>query len=292
MENLKILITYFFTTIVLISIVLIDYFHEYIENLIPSLPPLFIPGATIAICVIIGYMLFLHENKFNRIKYEFLTITTHKFRTPITAIRWLLSSLKKQITYEERLSVVKQIEIHIDRLTETVDVLSGLAKFDSKLEYAFEVTWPREMIESTLSKYAPQAMEKNISFNFTSDQDIPLVIIDKRRIQSVIDALIENAIHYSLKEGRVDVSLRKDGNFVVIGIKDSGMGIKNENLNKIFQRFWRSSEAKLANPEGMGLSLSMIKEIIRKHKGKIWAESPGLGKGATFFVKLKISKKK
>jgi len=292
MENLKTATAYFTLTVGLILLLGVNYFHDYIESIFPGTPGFFIAGSTSVLCIIGGYILYRRERKIDRIKYEFLTVATHKFRTPITAIRWLLDSLKKELSYEERINVVKQVEVSVNRLMEVVDMLTGFTKFESKLEYAFEVTWPRQMIEDSLGKYAPQANEKNITFNVTADNDIPLVIIDKRKMQSAIDILFENAIQYSPKGGRIDISLRKDGNFVLIGVKDEGVGVKKSDIPGLFKRFSRTKQARQADPEGMGLSLSMMKEIVKKHGGKVFVESEGLNKGTTFFIRLKASKEK
>lgn len=292
MENLRLSVTYFFLTLVIVFIVLSNYFHSYIENLIPNTPLIMIPGVSVFFCIAIGYIFYVREKKVERMKYDFLTIATHRFRTPITAIRWFLDSLKGEMLYEERMDVVKQIRTLVDRLMETVDMLTGFAKFDRGLSYAFEVTWPRDMIDISLSKYAPKAKEKDIVFNVVTDHEIPLVIVDKRKIQSVIDVLFENAINYSKKGGQIDVNLYKDGRFVGLKVTDHGIGIKNRDLHNLFKRFYRSNEAKLASPEGMGLSLYMIKEIVREHGGKITVESPGLDKGTTFTVSLRASNKR
>ncbi|HEY9584124.1 MAG TPA: HAMP domain-containing sensor histidine kinase [Candidatus Paceibacterota bacterium] len=292
MENFKTAVFYFSTTLLLLLIGAVNHFHEYLEGFYPYFQNDLILKISLLILAALGYVLYRREKRINQVKYEFLTIATHQFRTPITAIKWLVNSLKGEMLYEERMRVVKKLEVVSGRLGDIVDALSGMVKFDSSLQYAFEVAWPRDMIDVSIAKFGDQAHQKGIEFNVTSDPDIPLVIIDKRKIQSVIDILIENAISYSPSGSQIDIDLKKNGRFVILSFKDKGLGIKFGDKNKLFKRFWRSAEAKIAMPEGMGLSLSVAREIVRKHGGRIWAESGGLNKGSVFFVKLRVSDKR
>src|SRR3989344_1228706 len=291
MENLKTMVFYFSVTLLLLLVAGANSFHTYVESFQPYLPSGAIFKISVVVIITLGYLLYQREQRTNKIKYEFLTIATHQFRTPITAIKWLVNSLKGEMLYEERMKVVKQLGVLVERISDVVDALSGLARFDNSLSYAFEVAWPRDMVDVSLSKYGERAHEKGIKFNIQADHDIPLVIIDKRKIQSVIDVLFDNAIVYSPAGGEIDVNLKKFGKFVILSVRDRGIGIKFSDTGRVFKRFWRGTEAKRIAPEGMGLSLSVMKEIINKHGGRIWAESAGLGKGATFFVKLKASNK-
>lgn len=292
MGNLKTSAFYLSATFLLLLITVANYFHEYIEGLFPYLPNDLVFKISIIILIVLGYGLYRREKRINQIKYEFLTIVTHQFRTPITAIKWLADSLKSEMLYEERMKVLKQLNVLVERISDIVDALSGLAKFDNSFQYAFEVTWPRDMVDVSISKYGEQAHEKNLKLNVTTDHDVPLVIIDKRKIQSVIDVLLENAILYSPPGGEIEINIKKSGRFVILSFKDHGIGIKFGDMGRLFKRFWRSAEAKLAAPDGMGISLSVMKEIMAKHGGKIWAESAGINKGSTFFVKLKASKER
>lgn len=269
-------------------IVLLNYFHQQIETVIPFYG-LFILLVSITTFSIFGYFLFERELEIENIKYQFLTVVTHRFRTPITAIKWLVGNLRKEVMREEKLGMLDQIDLSVARLSEAVDVLAGLARFSNKLDYAFELTWLREMIDAALMKCKQQFKEKNITFSISSDQDVPLVMIDKRKIQFVVDTLLENAILYSAKDGHIDISLKKDGNYVILSLKDNGIGIDRHSLPHIFEQFFRTDDARSVDTEGMGLSLFMINEIIKKHNGKIWAESEGVNKGSTFHVKLKVS---
>lgn len=280
---------YFLGTIGLFGVFLIGFFHLDIQIALPFISSYFIIIAAAIFFSLFGYSLFGREKETVNMEYQFLTIATHKFRTPLTAIKWLIGNLRKEVSREEKIDIVNKIESSVDRLSETVDILTGLAKFSDRLDYAFEMAWLREMIDASLLKNKNLFSEKNITFSIATDHEIPLVLIDKRKIQFVIDMLLENAISYSQGGGKIDIFLDRRGKFVIMSVKDYGLGIEPENLSKIFQPFFRTKDARAADTEGMGLGLFVINEIVKKHGGRVWAESAGKGKGSTFFVKLKIS---
>ncbi len=242
--------------------------------------------------LLVGAYLWWHDSENHNFKYQFLTVATHKFRTPLTSMKWMVDELKGEISREQKINLLKQIEISINKLVNIVDILTGLAKSEEDLEYTFEVAWIREMIDQTIAKYSPIIKEKNIIFDIRTDHHVPLVIVDKRRMQFVFDALFENAIKYSPIGGKIEVSIIKQGNFLRLGIRDSGIGINTVDIGRMFTKFFRSEKAKVVNTDGMGLSLALVSNVIKIHGGKIWVESDGEGRGATFFLKLKITEKK
>ena len=289
MNKKAIYFRYIFISTLFVILVSLNYFHEEIMSFVPFFPNFLLPIFSIIIVIVTAYLLLQKELDVDNLKYQFLTIATHKFRTPLTAIKWITSSLTKEVTHEEKANFLRQIDVSVNRLMEVVDILTGLARFDHRMEYAYETTWIRQMIDVSLDKYVPEYKEKNINFSITADPEIPLVIIDKRKIQFVIDALFENAIRYSPPGGQIEISLRRKDQYVVFSIKDHGIGIGRNEISNLFKRYWRSNESKAAFPDGMGLSLAMVKEIIKRHHGNIWAESKGKGAGTTFFIKFPIA---
>ncbi|MFC1757123.1 ATP-binding protein [Patescibacteria group bacterium] len=112
---------------------------------------------------------------------------------------------------------------------------------------------------------------------------------DKNKIHQVVSNLLDNAIKYT-NEGFVKISLlREKEGFVLIKVEDSGVGISEEEVNKIFEKFTRASDVSKMHVDGAGLGLYVAKRIIEDHNGKIWAKSNGVGRGSTFFVELPIN---
>ena len=116
---------------------------------------------------------------------------------------------------------------------------------------------------------------------------------DFDKLHEVIINLVDNAIKYSSK-GSVTISLKKrlagDASPIVVSVSDQGMGIKPEDIPKMFVKFGRTEEAKKVRPDGMGLGLYLVKRIIEDHKGRVSVESPGPGQGSTFFIELPTSR--
>ncbi|MBI2474762.1 MAG: HAMP domain-containing histidine kinase [Candidatus Taylorbacteria bacterium] len=263
--------------------------NHYHKELLPRLPDEVILAISIVALIWVSYWLMRHELDVDNLKYQFLTIATHKFRTPLTAIKWITESLAKEITHDDKINYLRQLDVSVNRIMEVVDILTGLARFDHKMQYAYETAWLRQMIDVALDKYVPNYKEKNISFSITADPEIPLVVLDKRKIQFVIDTLFENAIRYSPVGSKIDVILHNDGEYVILTVKDAGFGMTRKDISNLFRRFWRSEDSKRAFPDGMGLALAMSHEIMKKHGGRIWAESKGKNLGTSFFLKLRIA---
>ncbi len=264
---------------------------DTITSLVPFLSKEILFVLYVALCVLLIVMISKRENEMENIQYQFLSIATHKFRTPLTAIKWSAEELKKEKTRNEVFELAKAIDISISKIGEAVNILTGLVRSHSSLKYAFKPVWIRNMIDVTLERYSSQIKQKNINFYIKSDPEIPIVEIDEQKIQFVIDTLFDNAVLYSPKDSKIVVNLYKKDKHIIISFEDSGIGIDKKDMPFIFNRFWRSEEAKKIDTEGMGISLSMAYEIMRRHSGKIWAESEGLNQGSKFFIKFRIPRK-
>ncbi len=245
----------------------------------------------IAILIILIFIFWLHERKLKAEQYEFFTIVTHKFRTPLTGIKWAIQSLQKEITYQEKDTILKQMESSEEKLMEIVDLLTSFVKFNKKLDYAFEAASIQEMVQTSLSKNSDRVHTKNIKFTFDADPNVPFIVIDKRKIQFVVDMLIDNALKYTPAEGSVMVSISSDRKNVLLAIADTGMGLTRQDKSHLFTKFYRSPEAKVVDTEGMGLGLYTARTIATHHGGHLWAESEGKDKGTTFFLELPLSTK-
>jgi signal transduction histidine kinase len=119
---------------------------------------------------------------------------------------------------------------------------------------------------------------------------VPDIPADKERIQQVLVNFLSNAIKYSPNGGDIIISLRQEGPAVIVAVRDPGLGIPAEELDKLFERFYRGSAAEELRIMGTGLGLALSREIIHLHRGRIWAESAGEGQGATFSFALPIAR--
>ncbi len=249
-----------------------------------------VPVVSIFLIILIVIVFLFREIENNQVQNEFITIVTHKFRTPLTGIRWSIDMLQKDMTLLEKKDLLMEMQKANERLMEIVDLLVGFAKFDKKLQYAFEAVSLREIITTSINKYSAMIRNKSIKLSLDSGKELPMVIIDRAKIQFVVDMLIDNAIKYTPKDGSISVAFDMDNNSITLSVTDTGIGMSYFDSKKVFRHFFRSTNAKLMDTEGLGLGLYTARMIVDHHKGKLWAESKGINKGSTFFVKLPIKR--
>jgi two-component system, OmpR family, sensor histidine kinase VicK len=198
--------------------------------------------------------------------------------------------LQKDITLLEKKDLLIEMEKANNRLMEIVDLLVGFAKFDKRLVYAFEALSLGEIVSTAFSKYSAAIKSKNIQISISSDKNLPMIIIDKAKIQFVVDMLIDNATKYTPKDGTISASFEAGNKDITLKIKDSGIGIGFFDRRRVFSHFFRAKSAQLMDANGLGLGLYTAKNIVERHNGKIWVESEGFNKGSTFSVRLPIKR--
>jgi len=147
----------------------------------------------------------------------------------------------------------------------------------------------KEEIENTLAEEKTFAEKNKITLQFEhADEEFPKVYVDRERIRWVIRNLIENAIRYGKENGHVTVSLTNDRKRLNVSVKDDGIGISPAAQQHIFQKFFRSAEAKKKRNDGSGIGLFIVRNIINYHGGRMWFESIE-GVGTTFFFTIPIA---
>jgi len=244
----------------------------------------------------------LEESNFNRelandklkeldkLKTEFLSLASHQLRSPLTAIKGY-SSMVLDGDYgkmdDKVKDTVEKIYKSSDNLSRVVEDLLNVSKIEQGgMKYdmvAFDINL---LAEEVVDQIAINAKGKKLDLSFTSlDKESHIVIGDKEKIRQVILNLIDNSIKYT-KSGYIKVSAEKTDNKIILKIKDSGAGIKEENKKAIFEKFERGDGGKI-DSSGSGLGLYLAKEIMEAHNGYIWAESEGVNKGSTFIIELK-----
>ena len=284
--NLKKILKYFSFFIILFCIIALNFYKEIIYINLSFLPFYFVEVLSILLAFLILIIFIVNDNESDVLKSEIMTVITHKFRTPLSGIKWAVSSLQKDITFTEKESLLREINIASDKLIEIVNLLVGLNKYNEKQDYVYVAVSIREMVQNSLNKYADRIKEKKVYFNIEPSSDLPMIIIDKIIFQFVIDTLFDNAIKYTKEGGKINVSFKSDYTSLTLIVSDTGIGITFWEMRRLFKMFNRGERAKTIDTEGLGLSLYAAKTIVEHHDGKIWAESKGKNKGATFFVKI------
>ncbi len=225
----------------------------------------------------LAYKLDEQEN----LRKRLTTDVAHELRTPLTNIQTHIEAMIDGIwePSNERLNSVNE---EVIRLTHLVNELKNLAKFDSeksKLELS-EVD-VAGIIKNTIYNNQASALEKNI--NITSDIEDITTYLDKEKITQVVLNILSNAIRYTNEYGNINIRAYRDNNDIKIHIKDDGIGIPNDKMNYIFERFYRIDESRSKDTGGIGVGLTIVKSIVDLHGGSIDVNSVE-GKGSEFVV--------
>lgn len=222
-------------------------------------------------------------------RQEFVSNVSHELKTPITSMKVLSESLLTQdnVPAEMYREFMEDIVQEIDREAEIISDLLTLVKTDKGPDSLNrESVDMNEFMELILKRLKPLAEKRSIDLSFESFRDIH-ANIDKVKFTLAISNLIENGIKYNIDGGWIRVSLNADHRNFYIKVADSGVGIPEDCINHIFERFYRVDKARSRDTGGTGLGLAITKNIIILHKGTINVYSEP-GKGTTFTVKIPI----
>lgn len=225
----------------------------------------------------------------DRLKTEFVSLASHQLRSPLTAIKGYTSMLLEgdygEINKEARETIERVMESS-NNLTIVVEDLLNISKIESGgMKYEMIEFDLGEIIRHISKELSITAESKGLKLICnTSDKDTYFINGDKDKIRQVIINLIDNSMKYTPK-GEIAIGIKKEENKIILSIKDTGVGVDSEAKKNIFEKFSRGDGAKL-NASGSGLGLYLVKEIVKAHKGRVWVDSEGLGKGSTFFVEF------
>lgn len=227
------------------------------------------------------------EKETERLKSEFVSIVAHQLRTPLSSIRWGVEFLSKEKLQPYQKEVVERMKSSIERMFGLLEELFEVLKERGE-KIQFERIDFEKIVKEVISSYLPLIEQKKLKFEVKFPQrKLPKIKGDQKKLSFVVQTLLENAISYTKEGGEITLNLNFDQNELKFSIKDTGVGIKKEEQKYIFQRFFRGSGAKKLKTEGTGIALSLAKEIVKNHGGKIWFESEE-GKGSTFYFTLPL----
>ncbi|MDD5194887.1 MAG: HAMP domain-containing sensor histidine kinase [Candidatus Omnitrophica bacterium] len=227
----------------------------------------------------------------SRAKSDFVSSVSHELRTPLTSVKGFSSLLveekfgKLPPEAKERL---KKIDENVNKLVDMVNTLLDISRIESgRMEIKIAPCDIVKVIKETSDFLSPQLHAKEIKFNLDVPEALS-VYMDKNLIERVLINLINNAIKFTPKAGMITISCKQEGLKCVVSVSDTGFGIEEENLEKIFQEFFRVDNPINREMRGTGLGLSLVKRIIENHKEKTWVASK-VGSGTTFYFTLKLS---
>jgi two-component system phosphate regulon sensor histidine kinase PhoR len=215
--------------------------------------------------------------KLNRMKRDFVLNMSHELRTPLTAIHGYAEALEQEVDGEQR-GYVETILRHTDRLVKIVEDLQALSTLEEKsAPLDRERVDPRVLAEAVFRMFEPKARAKNLAFRLNAEDALPVIQADPFRLEQMLINLVDNAVKYTEK-GRIEINLKKAESGIAIEIADTGIGIPEEDQDRVFERFYVVDKSRSRKLGGTGLGLSIVKHIVLQHGGKIDLRStPGVG---------------
>ena len=230
----------------------------------------------------------------SKLKSDFISVTSHQLRTPLSAVKWGLKIILEgdvgQINPEQKDLLDKTYQSN-ERMIILINDLLNVSRIESgRFGYRFKKGQIDKVINQAVEELEHEIKTRKIKYSFKKPSFVPKVLMDSKRMRLTIQNLIENAIRYNKEKGKIEVviEVKEKNRELLLRIKDSGVGIPVSQQKHIFSKFFRASNVIRMQTEGSGLGLFIVKNIIERHKGKIWFKSEE-GKGTTFYISLPVA---
>jgi signal transduction histidine kinase len=251
----------------------------------------------VAVLFIFGFILIQGFEKLaeaNRLKSEFVGIVSHQLRTPLSNFRWcleLMMSGRINPVSQKQLEYFQILRENSERMQELIKDLLIISKLETAgLPLKFSNFSLKELLESLVEEFRSYAKASNLEIELKiNNSQLKNIKSDPEKLKIVVENLLDNAIRYSQKKGKVKILTEKRKENLYFQIDDEGIGIPKEDQKFIFQKFFRAKNATITQAGGTGLGLYISKEIIKKLKGKIGFKSQEQ-KGSTFWFSIPIKK--
>lgn len=227
--------------------------------------------------------------KIEFVKSQFVSMVSHELKAPIAAVYGFLKLFNDdsiRLTPEQRKDYETRSMVRLDGLLKMVNDLLDISRMELKTVHReIKKVCLHEIIISILELFQIDISKKGLQVIFDKDNSAHCINADSDEISRLFTNLISNAIKYNRDQGIININLYQSDNYVVTEIKDSGIGLKPEDKQKLFSEFFRAKNEKTKNISGTGLGLSIVKRIVDSYSGKIEVESE-FGEGTTFKVFL------
>jgi two-component system phosphate regulon sensor histidine kinase PhoR len=221
---------------------------------------------------------------------DFVANVSHELRTPLSILRGYIETLldDPKMSRSATARILEVMEQHSKRLGLLANDLLTLAQLESGSSrlHVSEIDLT-QFFAGLIRDWKKEFLTKDLKAIFDIAGNVPLLRADEARLREVFDNLLDNAVKYSSKKGEVRLQAARRGDETVLSVSDDGIGISQEDLPRIFERFYRADKARSRELGGTGLGLSIVKHIAQLHGGRVEAESE-LGRGTTIRVVLPL----
>jgi signal transduction histidine kinase len=231
--------------------------------------------------------------KLDQMKSEIISVAAHQLRTPLSAIKWTLKMIMDEdvgsVTNEQKSLLGKGYESN-ERMINLVNDMLSVDRLESgRIKYNFVSIQFETLVEAMVQELLPLAAKKGMKIVLSRPNALlPKIKLDPDKMHDVLQNLIDNAIKYGNQDSAIDVRINSDQKNIIFSVHDNGIGIPNEQFDKIFSRFFRATNAIRNVTDGSGLGLYIAQSVIKRHGGEIWFTSKE-GEGTTFLFSLPLS---
>jgi signal transduction histidine kinase len=233
-----------------------------------------------------------HELELSNMKSDFVSTVSHEFKSPLSSIRQLAEMLQSgRVPSEDRRRQYYDVLVEqSERLTLLIDNILDFAKIEEgRKEFNFETVDTGPLLLEIVSTIQDSIRHKDFVINAEIEKNLPSVKMDKAAMTQAITNLADNAIKYSGEAKNILVRAFVENQYLIITVKDFGIGIRKEEIDKVFERFYRGGDAMTRTVKGSGLGLTLVKQIVAVHNGNVNVESKP-GQGSTFSIRLPVQR--
>lgn len=227
--------------------------------------------------------------RLEKVRRDFVSNISHELRTPLASLKALTETLRDGALSDPHAAVrfLERIEIEVDALTQMAQELLDLTRIESgQVSLELVPVSPERLLASAVDRMHAQAERAGLTLKTRDHSRLPPVRADANRLEQVLVNLIHNALKFTEPGGQVTLSAEVETSFVRFAVKDSGVGIPVDELERVFERFYKADRARSGG--GTGLGLSITHHIVEAHGGRIWVESVE-GRGSTFYFTIPLA---